>query len=208
MASARVGSPPRSTHRRWLADGLGHAMARRWVGCEVAVPEGGRGEAVRPSRQKRASGPVRLTMPCCDDRYFIPLYRVQYIGARKIRVSTLPACSYRGGVRDLRTRGAPVRFRRGSQEDAEPKMDRSTALGPTTPETGPERPATVRDAGVAPLCGEMNACAVRVPTAVDGPSATACPVGDIPYRTVCGHGKYGAGSLRLRHVRRGVPCLG
>ncbi len=57
-------SASRSAHGRWLADGPGRAMTGRWFGCaallsdaNVAVAEGGRADAVGPSRQAKTHGP-------------------------------------------------------------------------------------------------------------------------------------------------------
>ena len=72
-------SASRSAHRRWLADGPGRATMGGWFGCaalwsdaNVAVPKGGRTDAVGPSRQAGTHGPgvpapAILGRPCTLD---------------------------------------------------------------------------------------------------------------------------------------------
>ena len=121
-------SASRSAHKRWLADGPGRAMTGGWFGCaalwsdtNVAVPEGGRTDAVGPSRQAGTHGPgvpapAILGHPCTLD------YGASHGGARPRSVirgqrsaSQLPPTNtaFRTGTPSAHVRSARSEARRG-----------------------------------------------------------------------------------------------
>ena len=122
-------SASRSAHGQWLADGPGRAMTGGWFGCaalwsdaNVTVPEGGRTDAVGPSRQAGTHGPgvpapAILARPCTLD------YGVSHGGAT-------PRSVVRGQRCASQPPPANTAFRTGDSERARPLGPRRGAARP------------------------------------------------------------------------------